>query len=130
MKTPSLIFLSLVSLIAITSCHKDDHSHDGTPNQAYLDTADCSGITVTYTADVKPVFDASCATSGCHDAASAQHSVILDNYANSKASFEAHTLLCSINHGSDCAHMPQGGAMLTFEQIQKITCWAQGGFPQ
>ncbi len=45
-----------VVILAI-SCKKDEG-----------DSIDCAGITPTYTADIKPILDASCAKSGCHDA--------------------------------------------------------------
>ncbi|HUR30908.1 MAG TPA: hypothetical protein VMZ69_05715, partial [Saprospiraceae bacterium] len=45
------------------------------------DMFDCSGVTPTYTADIKPILDTSCAKSGCHDSITMQNGVNLSSYA-------------------------------------------------
>jgi len=126
-------YLLLAISILILACHKDDdgHSHgEGTSNESYMEAAHCENLNPTYTNEVKAIIDASCATSGCHDATTAAHGVQLDTYANVTANFDAHAFLCSIHHGADCIHMPFNGDKLSESEIELITCWAKGGFTE
>ena len=46
---------------------------------------DCGGVAPTYNSDVKPILNASCAKSGCHDAITVQSGVNLSTYAGASA---------------------------------------------
>lgn len=95
-------------------------------------TVDCSGSTPTYDLNVKAIFDATCASSGCHDSVTKEQGYDYSSYATAKAislSKKAE-LLGSINHTSGYEKMPQGFAKLSAADIKTITCWVENGAPQ
>ena len=103
----------------LTSC---DNSSD--------DMFDCDGITPTYTADVKPILDASCAKSGCHDAFTVQNGVNLSNYSTASAISQEERFLGVIHHREGFPPMPFDGPKLPQAQLQILSCWVQNGSPQ
>jgi hypothetical protein len=92
-------------------------------------TYNCSGSNPTYTNDIKAIYDASCATGGCHSSASHAASINLSSYSGSSACNDD-KLLGSIEHKSGYNAMPQGSGILPEEQRQLIYCWIQNGKPQ
>lgn len=99
----------------------------------WLDQANCTGIDAaanTYDLSVKTVLNATCALSGCHDAATASNGVNLSTYLGAKAAFEDGNALCAINHGDDCFQMPKGGSKLPQATINILACWAKNGYKQ
>jgi hypothetical protein len=96
----------------------------------YTDAATCvgTGSLITYNLAVKPILEASCAFTGCHDTKTASDKVILDTYAGAKSSFVDGTSLCAINH--DCKKMPQGGDKLDAATLNILACWVKNGAPQ
>ncbi|MBK9103921.1 MAG: hypothetical protein IPL92_04985 [Saprospiraceae bacterium] len=106
-------------IIAVASCGKDP-----------ISTVDCAGVTPTYNLDIKFILNASCATSGCHDAASQQNNINLSAYG--PASSESHNdrFLGSIQHKRGYKQMPQDAAKLSQEKIDLLTCWVQNGSPE
>lgn len=110
-----LILLSIT--VAFQSC-KDDN----------LVTYDCTGLAPTYTTDIKPIFDASCAISGCHNASSAANGINLSTYSGS-LSANSTSILGSIEHKSGYRAMPESAAQLSTTSRQKIYCWVQNGRP-
>lgn len=83
-------FLGSVLFIAVLfSCKHEPHTYDGPAvNNPPVDTNSpptgkpCDPDSVYFQNDILPLLQANCATSGCHDAGSAQDGVILDSYAN------------------------------------------------
>src|SRR6188768_1275960 len=67
------IIPALCGVILLISCEKDEDP-----------VVDCTGLTPTYTADIKAILDSSCALSGCHNASSQQAGIDLSNYADAK----------------------------------------------
>ncbi len=117
-------FLAVFALVLVASmfgCKKDSAA-------AY----DCTGTTPTYTADVKAIFDASCATSGCHDSVTKEQGYDLSSYAGAKSAVtnSSDALLGSIQHKSGYKAMPQGGSKLADDKIKKIFCWVENGAVQ
>jgi hypothetical protein len=126
MRIPTMSFqnnrllLSVFSLLLLViACKKDA-----------VDTADCSGFSPTYTADIKPILDASCALSGCHDSISQQDGKNLSTYEGALAVSQNDEFLGAIQHKSGYEPMPQGGPKLADATIELITCWVQNGSPQ
>jgi len=83
---PAILFSVIASTLLLTySC-----KHDPDPLEIIdpVDTtgnntgAQCSPDTVYFVQQVLPVFQSSCAKSGCHDAGTAEEGIILDSYAN------------------------------------------------
>lgn len=91
---------------------------------------DCTGTAPTYTADVKTLLDANCATSGCHNAASKAKSIDLSTYTAAKSESSKSRFLGSIQHSSGYDAMPQGGSKLSDANIKIIYCWVQNGSPE
>ena len=89
-------------------------------------TTDCSGVAATYTANVKAILDANCATSGCHSASSKQDGIDLSTYAAAKSVAGQAKFLGSIQQLSGYDAMPKGGKLST-DQIKTLTCWVQNG---
>ena len=107
----------LLVIIAVTSCESE------TAN-------DCSGSTPTYTADIAPILDASCAKSGCHDAVTVQNGVNLSSYATASAISQEERFLAVIEHRSGFPAMPFDGPKLPDNQIRLLKCWVEAGSPQ
>jgi hypothetical protein len=106
----SATILMLFALIVI-SCSKDDTT-----------TADCSGSTPTYTADIAPILNASCALSGCHTAAFPSDGIDLSSYQKAKSASLNGKVLASMKHSSGAKAMPLGGAKLPDGDIRKVEC--------
>lgn len=82
------ILLSVLVLFAI-SCKHEPFKYVGPPIDNPGDTTvnpptgkPCDPDTVYFQNDILPLIVGNCGISGCHDAATAQDGVILDNYAN------------------------------------------------
>lgn len=131
MKKTILMFSFFLSLyVVFQACKKEVVAETGKANSVYISATDCTGSTPTYTKDIKPIFDARCATSGCHAAVNPAHNLNLSTYELSKRDFNVHALLCAINQDAGCEKMPQTGSKLAADDIKKITCWAKNSFPQ
>lgn len=113
----SVLFFGLV--ILTFSCSKSED-----------DQADCTGIAPTYTNDIAPIYNTSCATSGCHSAVFPASGINLSNYTSSKAASQNSKLLKSIKHQSGASAMPQGAAKLSDANIRLIECWIKNGSPE
>ncbi len=127
MKIYSFSVLTLVLLLVLVSCSKDDKNPD------YIKEANCASVNAsanTYDLFVRSVMSASCAFGGCHDAGSKAGGVDLSNYAGVKKAFESQDLLCAVNHGKGCSPMPKGGQKLSADVLTRLACWARNGYPQ
>ena len=111
-----LVFCFLFFLI---SCTKDQNSN-----------FDCTGLTPTYTADIKQILNASCAKSGCHDAFSHQNGVDLSSYGGASDASRNSSFLGTIEHKSGFNPMPQDANKLSNDKIQLLNCWVQNASPE
>ncbi len=91
---------------------------------------ECSGFNPTYTADIKSILDASCATSGCHNAITAEEGINLSDYAHASQISRESRFLGAIQHKNGYAKMPDDAPKLPENQVQLLTCWVQNGSPQ
>lgn len=80
---------------------------------------------VTYTQNVKPILDTSCATSGCHSTTSNAAGLILETYAQAKDAFENRYALGRMQ--SQGASMPPSGN-LPSASIDIIRNWRDQGY--
>ncbi len=106
-------------IIATISCNKS------TPT-----TYDCTGVTPTYTADIKTIMDNSCATIGCHNASNKADGKDYSTYNAVKSGATASSFMGSMQHLSGYDNMPKGSTKLSDAQLQKISCWIQNGMPE
>ena len=95
-----------------------------------ITTYDCTGVTPTYTADVKTILDAHCASSGCHSASSHAKGIDLSSYTAAKNESGNDNFMGSIQHASGYNAMPQGASQLDDATIKTLSCWVQNGSPQ
>jgi hypothetical protein len=108
MKKSIIYLVSTLALIA--SCKKDDDSGKLTPS--------CDGSHPTYQSQIKSIIDARCASSNCHPNYSTYDGLLPDLEGGD---FRREVL---VNQS-----MPQGSS-LTQDQINKIQCWVNDGFPE
>jgi hypothetical protein len=131
MKKTTLFLVFLFSLyLVFNACKKETPAETGKANSVYTNAADCTGLTPTYSKDIKPILDAKCATSGCHSAVNPPHGLNLTTYEVTKRDFDVHAFICSITQDAGCSKMPNNGTKLADADIKKITCWAKNGFAQ
>lgn len=108
-----MIFLTaLLVLVGVLACKKDQ-----TP------PAECVDV-VSFAADVAPIIEVNCSTSGCHDA-TASGGINLLSYVGVEAN--ATRILNVISHDAGFVPMPLGGDKLADSLIQKVDCWIRQG---
>ncbi len=118
MKKYIFLFAGLVSLLFIqTNCTKDK-----TAFQPPFITAECPD-TVKFTKTVLPIFTQNCATSGCHNAASAANGKVYETYDQIFALVD----LAVKSMKGENQLMPLGGPALPDSTIQKVVCWVNQG---
>ncbi|PHN05083.1 hypothetical protein [Flavilitoribacter nigricans] len=118
MNRTNIAFAVLLSLF-LGSCGKEE-----------IQTFDCSGLTPTYTENIKSIIDANCATSGCHNATARQNGIDLSTYSLVVSESNRDRFLGSIQQISGYDAMPQGRSKLSDANIQLISCWIENGQPQ
>lgn len=115
----NFLFIScLVAITLFTQCRKEE-----------VDVVDCSGITPTYSSNIKSILDANCATAGCHNSASKKSGYDLSTYETSKTAAGNKEFVGSIQHKKGYTKMPKSASKLSETNIQLITCWVQNGMP-
>lgn len=119
MKNNSLYFVLLFTIGLTFSCKKDKAD-----DPEVIPPATCP--TISFATDVLPIFQSSCAFSGCHSTASASDGIRLSNYAEANA-VDTNRLLGAIKHTAGFDNMPQGAPKLEASKIQKIECWIRQG---
>jgi hypothetical protein len=90
---------------------------------------DCTGLTPTYTNNVKAILDAKCATAGCHSSSASAAGIDLSNHGQAKSHSNHSSFIGSIEHSGGYDPMPKGGTKLSADEIRTIACWAQNGSP-
>lgn len=119
MLNSKLIITIFIILFAI-ACKK-------TADTNYADEAKCNS-TPTYTTDIAPILNASCAIGGCHNASTKQKGIDLSNYNVAKNEFtKSNTALASVHHASGVDAMPDGQTKLPDATINKLDCWVKNG---
>lgn len=91
---------------------------------------DCTGLTPTYTVDIKPILKASCALSGCHDAFSPQAGYDFSSYNSSSSGSQSGRFLGAIQQIRGFLAMPNGLPKLSDDKIKLLTCWVENGSPE
>ena len=113
------IALVICFVIIWSSCGKED-----------IDTVDCTGLTPTYTTDIKPILDVSCAKSGCHDSVTKQNGFDFSTYNTAKPISQGDRFLGAIQRKNGFRPMPDDGPKLSDSKIELLTCWVQNGSPE
>ena len=124
MKLLSIMVIAF-TLLFFESCYYDKSDSLYPDGKLPCDTS----VVAKFSADVLPVMNASCNTSGCHGTTSAAGGVILDTYAGVKAQIVNGRLMGSINQTGSFSAMPRGAAKLNSCLITKIQQWINSGIP-
>lgn len=140
----SIKLLSLISLSAIflfTACHTDpivvqlpsgNNGNSGNNGSSGNDN-ECENGTISFQYEVLPLLVSSCATSGCHDAASHRDGVIMDSYDNIMEEVNPNKppskseLYQVLVRTDDDIMPPPPASPFTQEQIDLIATWIEQG---
>lgn len=115
----AIAIVTLVSnVIFFSQCKKEE-----------TDVVDCSNVTPTYTANIKTILDANCATSGCHNSSSKKSGYDLSTYETTKTAAANTAFVGSVQHKSGYSKMPRDASKLSDADVKSITCWVQSGMP-
>lgn len=109
------LFTLLLFTILFSSCSNDSTDDLTTPIPTVI----------TYNLNVKSIMDTSCATSGCHNAATNSANLTLETFAQVKDAFVNRNALGRME--STTASMPPSGN-LPNTSIQKIKDWRAQGY--
>jgi hypothetical protein len=101
---------AIAILLCFDSCNKNSQTNKITPT--------CDGTASTYNSNIKTILDGACTSSGCHP----QYA----SYAGLRGilgdgQFTSHVLTSQ--------DMPRNSS-LSADQLNKIKCWADAGFPE
>lgn len=89
----------------------------------YPATITCDTSAVTWTKDIQPIVNNSCALSGCHNSQSASGGHVLDSYNGVKEIVNNNLFLAVVESGE----MPKDGKKLDDCSISKIRIWISNG---
>lgn len=106
-------YLLFVGLGIITACRKDK-SND-------LNNLDCSKISSGYSSNIKPIIEANCLSSGCHNSGSVNGD--FTTYDGVKVKVDNGSI---DNRVIQQKNMPPTGS-LSMDQLKKIKCWLNSG---
>ena len=117
------MLLTLLSAFTLVGCYNDK------ADELYPQTATtvCDTANISFSAAVKPIFEARCNTSACHDAAGVGGGYNFTNYAGISVAVTNNRLSGSINHLTGFSAMPKGLPKLTTCEINKIDAWIHQG---
>lgn len=110
-----IAFVLIGTMILFNSCYNDKE-------EILYPGAACDGVNTSFSANVSPLIQSTCAVSGCHDASSHNGPGPLTNYTQIK------TAAVQIKSAVVSGFMPQGST-LTTAQIRTISCWVDAGAP-
>jgi len=119
-KTILLLIMGAFLLVSLSiSC-----TADKLPAPQAQNTTLCDSVTITYDAHIKSIFDRGCNYAGCHDG---NTQASLTNYSDMSAARRS----LVYNRTVVSQDMPPSHVTsLTSQQIDSITCWKEGGFPE
>ena len=112
-KTIQLILVSIVFVVALfSSCKKGKE-----------EVIDCTGVSPSYTSDVKPIINANCLSSGCHSAGSSNGDYTTYDGLKKVA------LSGSLERRVVTNKSMPVSSPLSLEDRKKIKCWISSGSP-
>ncbi len=109
------ILLSIAIFTVICSCK-------------HVVTYDCTGVTPTYSQNVKPILDGTCALSHCHSGNG--DAFDLSTYAGASSASSKKSFMGSIQHMPFYQKMPKNADRLNDSQIHVLSCWVANGSPE
>ena len=85
----------------------------------------CDGSNPTYTATIKSIIDSNCNSSGCHNSGSGNG--VFTTYTGLKPYLDNGSFKRSVLEDQT---MPEGSAKLSKDELNKMQCWSENGFPE
>jgi uncharacterized membrane protein len=113
----SILIIILSITILINSCTKDQ--------TASPVAIDCTQVSAKFSADIAPILNSSkCSSSGCHPGAGtiSTHSQIMNHVT--AGHFDNYVI-----NRTGKPMPPNGSTQLTADELNKIKCWKQNGYP-
>ena len=137
-------FTALWCLVALQSCRREPVYVGTLDTGIPIDTSDNGGDPITdpcdpdsvyFSQQVLPILTSNCAKSGCHDAATAEEGIVLDNYTNTRNTgkikindpTDSKLYKVLIDNDPDDRMPPPPAAPLSQDQRQLILKWIQQG---
>ena len=114
MKKVVFLLFSVLCIVSWTCCKKKDEYKN----------LECSSVSSSYSASIKPLIDANCTSSGCHNAGSSNGN--LTTYEGLLIRVNNGTLSKRVLYTKD---MPKNGS-LSLDDRKKIKCWLDAGAPR
>jgi len=113
-----LVFLLSISFLAFVACGEDE-----------MDTCETTGLT--YTNDIAPIINGSCASAACHGSGTVT-TFPMGNYDETSTAVGFGRIVGAINHDEGFLPMPypEGSAKIEQCNIDKITAWINDGAPE
>ena len=129
----NLLFTLLFAIVLMNSCkHSPDDVTIIGPGDTSLNPVSCSPDTAYFVNTILPMLRSNCATSGCHDAATAKEEIVMENYNSImkivKAGNASNSKLYKvITDNSEDRMPPSPQNALTSEQIVAVKKWIDQG---
>lgn len=122
MKIRLALWIYALIMVAISSCYYD-------VEERLYPAEICDTTNITYALTVKPILDANCNLSGCHNTASASAGIALEQYSQVKSYIDQPKFIGSLWHDAAYSAMPKNAAALSACQIRKLDQWRLNGSP-
>jgi len=91
----------------------------------------CDTSNITYSNSIASIFNASCATAGCHvDGNESRAFFSLEGYENASAAAGFGRIVGAISHEDGFSPMPRRAEMLDQCTIDKVASWIGAGAPE
>lgn len=116
-----LSIFGLVVIISVSCTKESKEELAGGGNNCLPDE-------LSYAGDIQPIFNNSCAFSGCHSSNFPSNGIDLTDHAGASA-VSSTLLLNAIKHEGGASPMPQGASKLDDCSISKIETWINDGKP-
>lgn len=110
-------------------CSRDERGGPAM-DRSSTDPKACDTVDVSFSADIQPGLQGSCAYSGCHDAGTQANGIVLETHDQITDVVENEPFLCAIKHRDGCSNMPVNAPQLPKSAIQEIECWIDEGMPE
>lgn len=112
-KTKIILLTFSISILLFAGCNNEDP----------LDNIDCTVVNASYSANISPIINANCISSGCHNIGSTVGDLTTYNGLKAK-----------VNNGSLSSRVVQQKNMppsqpLSLDNLKKIKCWINSGAP-
>ncbi|MGB0165252.1 MAG: hypothetical protein ACPF8V_00225 [Luteibaculum sp.] len=124
-----VLMAGFLSLFLIYACEYENREELFPKDPSQLPGgSQCDTVDVSYSAVIQPIFNRSCAISGCHDDQGAQFSfgINLSSYEKTQETGISEEIIRAINHTGNFP-MPKAAPKLPACEIAQIESWINNG---